>query len=419
MSIVPSEVPRVTIHIEENSDSEDQYLSVNELAAIQGIRYRGLDDNSSTAVFGIKNGSKPGSYRISARDIVGIVRTGQIDIVVNPKCGTKELSKMLIRCLRQVLPYDITSAANTGALRDVILRSFVESVRRLLEGGMDEDYIAVTEVGYVPKGRIDFSWFGSGLPIPSRYSFRKFTYDIPENRCLRYVLDVILYQIDPLSDLASEVRSLRESLPVQGIDGSAYPHVLAATTLTPYEPVLRLGKLVLDGLGIEPQAGAIASPGMLFWMPRVFEDFVCSIADELSNRIGTFLDTQGKMFRRWLDSEKQLPLRPDFSFWSASKCMVVGDAKYKIMGQNARRADLYQLYSYAGRLDAPVGLLVYVGSAQERILHFDSPNSTVVVVAALALDTKPIEVLEDELTGYLSRALSIAGQPAGMTGRSI
>lgn len=405
--------PRIALEVAENGETADIFLPEVDRAAIRAVRFRGFR-GGLTPVFGIVRGSVPGSCRIQARDIVGVVRAGNVDISVRPKCGVVQLAAMLMRSLGSLDPELSLAKAQPGDLKDFLIGAFADSVRKLLEVGVDEGYVTIAEVGYAPKGRVDFSWFGSGLAIPTRYTHRKFTYDIPENRCVRLVLDTILQQIDPPGDLAAVVRSLREEFPVPGIDYARYVQVMESSLMERYSAILTIGKLILDGFGIEPQGGNLDSQGMLFWMPRVFEDFVTSIAYDLSEASVVTFDTQGRLHRRWLDAERNLPLRPDFSFWSRRRCMVVGDAKYKLVGSKARRSDLYQLYSYAAALNAPVAVLAYVGSSEDAVLHFPPPNLTTVITTGLALGVKPLDVIERHLLSSLARALAIglADSPA-------
>lgn len=397
---------RIALEVAENGESADIFLPAVDRAAIRAVRFRGLR-GGLTPVFGIVRGTVPGSFRVQARDVVGVVRAGNVDISVRPKCGVIQLAAMLMRCAGSLDPELSLAKAQPGDLKELLIGAFVDSVRKLLEVGIDEGYVTITEVGYAPKGRIDFSWFGSGLAIPTRYTHRKFTYDIPENRCVRSVLDTILLQIEPAGDLASVVRSLREDFPVPGVDYSQYVQVMQVSIMERYGRILTIGKLILDGVGIEPQGGNLDSQGMLFWMPRVFEDYVTSIAQSLSEASETGFDAQGRLHRRWLDAERNLPLRPDFSFWSTRRCLVVGDAKYKLLGAKARRSDLYQLYSYAAALSAPVGILAYVGSADDETLHFPPPNMTTVITTGLALGTESLDIVEKDLILSFKRALAI------------
>ena len=55
-----------------------------------------------------------------------------------------------------------------------------------------------------------------------------------------------------------------------------------------------------------------------------------------------------------------MTLEPDLMWWDGTRCLFVGDAKYKnLTGRSVPNTDLYQVLSYATALDLPSALLVY------------------------------------------------------------
>ena len=79
-----------------------------------------------------------------------------------------------------------------------------------------------------------------------------------------------------------------------------------------------------------------------------------------------------------------------------SKCLFVGDAKYKkIEIQHAPNSDLYQILAYATALDLPGGMLIYAKGEGEPAVHTVRHSGKRLEVAALDL-CQPLEaVLKD------------------------
>ena len=107
----------------------------------------------------------------------------------------------------------------------------------------------------------------------------------------------------------------------------------------------------------------------------------------------------------FLDESGKVELKPDMSWWEASKCRFVGDAKYKrVQDERVPNADLYQLLAYATALDLPGGLLVYAGGEAEEVVHQVRPAG------------KRLELSALDLSGSISELQGGIRDPAGRVG---
>jgi 5-methylcytosine-specific restriction enzyme subunit McrC len=93
-------------------------------------------------------------------------------------------------------------------------------------------------------------------------------------------------------------------------------------------------------------------------MNDVFEDFVwAAIDDELRTILPAgYRWRHGKSIA--LDENGHVRPEPDLSLWHQSRCVFVGDAKYKET-QRGEVDDLYQLLAYCSATGLTEGLLLY------------------------------------------------------------
>jgi 5-methylcytosine-specific restriction enzyme subunit McrC len=120
---------------------------------------------------------------------------------------------------------------------------------------------------------------------------------------------------------------------------------------------------VLRNLSIEHWAGHRSSVGFLFDMNRVFEDFLtAALTAELEQLEGRVIAQHALT----LDSQTQVQMRPDLTWWLGGRCLSVMDAKYKsIAPTEMPNAHLYQMLAYCTALGVREGWLIYAaGNAQ-------------------------------------------------------
>lgn len=140
-----------------------------------------------------------------------------------------------------------------------------------------------------------------------------------------------------------------------------------------YEPAIRLAQLILRSTSIEFSRGGVRAASFLVDMNKVFEDFmVVALRESLGLSERGF--PQGASGRQiWLARDRvgrdRVGLEPDISWWEGSRCVFVGDLKYKKTDSGIPNADLYQLLAYTIAADLPVGLLIYAQGEEDPITH--------------------------------------------------
>ena len=97
-------------------------------------------------------------------------------------------------------------------------------------------------------------------------------------------------------------------------------------------------------------------------MANVFEDFVHAALKESLKLHDRSFPPNAKRKSLYLDQDKTLRLRPDFSWWEDDICKAVGDIKYKkSVGheKKGKEPDIYQLLAYTTATDLDEGFLIY------------------------------------------------------------
>jgi hypothetical protein len=83
---------------------------------------------------------------------------------------------------------------------------------------------------------------------------------------------------------------------------------------------------------------------------------------------------------------------PDFAWWRGSRCLFVGDAKYKQTAEG-RLADLYQLLAYCTAARLPEGLLLYAEQTGGPSVHVVRHGGPILRVEAMDLEA-PVAAIE-------------------------
>ena len=155
-----------------------------------------------------------------------------------------------------------------------------------------------------------------------------------------------------------------------------------------YREVVALSRMVLQHGAYQLNRGTVRAPGLLVDMIKLFQDFVTvALREELGvseERFG-----EGKIVT--LDDpangeDGRVKLIPDLVWRDGSRCVFVGDVKYKsIEDERVRNSDLYQMLAYVTALDLPGGLLIYAKGEAEAAKYKVRRSGKLLEVDALDL----------------------------------
>jgi 5-methylcytosine-specific restriction enzyme subunit McrC len=257
------------------------------------------------------------------------------------------------------------------------------------------------------------------MPIPLEITYDDHTADIPENRMVRGATELLLrFRRLPI---AARRRLLRVRATLEDVFPMAPNATVRAPEITRlnrrYEAVLALAELILRGSSITTSHGEVTSVSFVFDMNQVFEDFLSIALREALERHGGKVVLQYK--RTYLDSNREIQLIPDITWWRGDRCQAVIDAKYKPLDDKRfPNADAYQMLAYCTGLRLPHGYLIYAkardaisGDRRHRVAH----AGKTIDVRAVDVDLEPDGLLAsvEELADEISRSAVRVATPVG------
>ena len=310
-----------------------------------------------------------GTLRLTASTKVGLIRAGDIELVIRPKVSVARLLWMVGHAQDPAgWRNDDVNVDPADDLVTALAVAFAGQTDRALAGGLLRGYRPVDEASPMLRGRLreaDQMRARLGVAVPLEVRYDDYTADIPENRILAAATRRLLRIPGvPAPTRAALHRIQRLLADVTPLVAGTPPTPTPATRLTRrYQPALRLARLVLANRGIDmppaARAGTIAATGFLFDMYAVYEQWLtASLRRELECHGGA-VDGQRIVH---LDEARKLAARPDITWWQGTRCRAVIDAKYKTP-TSVPMEDLYQLVTYCAALGLTDGHLVYAGGS--------------------------------------------------------
>lgn len=392
--------PDEPIVVREYEDSRPVRLSVVERDALGG---------SAPAV---SLRAVPGSedlYTLNPGHMVGVIQLNDLRFELRPKLAIRRLLFMLSYSLdpRHWRDMDFGFEEEPD-LFEAIIHGFASQLERALLGGPLQGYQFEEQSLQTIRGRIRFddhirSRFG--LIPPIECAFDEFTDDIEINRLLKA-------GIGRLGEMRLRSQSSRRRLRVLQTyfanvtsvryDPRMVPEIRFDTRTERYRGAIELARLILRSQSVDSRSGEVRSTAFLLNLATVFEDFVVvALRESLGVGEGEFAQ-HAKGRELHLDAGWTLKLEPDLSWWDGSRCLFVGDVKYKRTKpvSGIQHPDVYQLLAYTTATTRRRGLLIYAASedvdGDETVangVHRVVEADKVIAVRALDLDVRPDDVL--------------------------
>lgn len=341
-----------------------------------------------------------GLYDLTPGSVVGSARIDGLSVLIAPKFGIPSLAFMLAYSYGRITwAIDEFAFDDNASLTELIVPGFVAALGRALAPGVLQGYRVHEDSDSTVRGRIRFDdqlryHYGSAPPVEIRYD--EFTEDIEENRLLRAALRRLSALRITDEDHRRAIRVYSAALRNVALidyDPRCLPEVSMNRLNARYEQALEIAKLILRSTAIEVEAGSLMSSAFTVDMNEVFEDFVVSaLRNELGLSSRAFpQNARGRHLR--FDLDESIKLKPDFSWWEAGVCRLVGDVKYKRTDDAVKHPDLYQLNAYATATGLPGGILIYAAGEASPTTHRVKHTGTELVVRILDVRGHPAEVL--------------------------
>lgn len=345
----------------------------------------------------------PGCYDLTPSSWIGAIELPTVAIQIRPKIQINRVLFLLSYAMDpkhwQDTAFDLAEA---DSLVEAIIPGFALHLKRALGPGILQGYRLEEDALATARGRIRFQdqvarRFGILPPIEVRYD--EFTEDIEENRLLKAALRALeririrssemwyqLHHFQAVLDRVSLIEYQSRNLPT--INYTRLNHR--------YRPALELSKLILRSLSYDLDYGRTAGAAFLVDMNELFEKFVwVALREALGLSEWTF-PSGSSNHPLFMDRAQKVALKPDLSWWTDSKCMFVGDVKYKrINVPGIKHADLYQLLAYTVATELSGGLLIYASGEGEPAVHDVVNIGKQLEVFSMELSGTPGEILDE------------------------
>jgi len=312
---------------------------------------------------------KDNEYKINPRNNVGILRLDNLILNIKPKIPFERVIFLVAYSLKMDYWRDpIVDLGNAKSLHEAIAIPFAHFAEKATRRHIIHSYRSHEDTIAGVRGRIrleDQLRKHMRLTTPVEVSYDELTSDTNENRMLLAAAERLLHlrRLDP--ETTQTLRRIVQRFPeVQKVRyrKNNLPVIPITRLNKRYERSLALARLILGDETLELGPSSTSSSGMLFNMEKVFENFVhIALMEALELNPQEFPpNAQSKSLH--LDSNQNLKLKPDFSWWENNECKVVGDIKYKKNLGDERKGkepDIYQLLAYTTATNLNEGFLIY------------------------------------------------------------
>lgn len=352
----------VGIDLREHAPTGGVSLDVRQISALMHSR-AGLDLQPDLAT--------PGTWKITASSMIGALAVEGLELRILPKIPIANLFRMLsISALSIQRGNGCARLGTNPGIDELVAHALLDSIEASLPSGVVRGYVAIEEESCVVRGRIDLTETvkrGPTLMLPLVQQVESHELDVPENQLIAGALKALASSVASDSTRArirKAVRHFADATPTDVRRG--VPTVWRNRLNARWWDAIELSRIVLHASGLELSRGKYGTREFLVDMNAVFERFVRVSLTRMLAACGIHLTTRSQPL--WLDHGRQHELRPDLSAWTGTRCMFVGDCKYKtIDSADAHQSDLYQVLAYASSAGLRDAMLIYAASSDGRL----------------------------------------------------
>ena len=334
-----------------------------EVVALSREQARALNDAGNGRYLSVDLGEQPGNWQVAARNYVGSINVGGLQVLVRPKIPLRNLFLLLEVGLREQDWRDEAVGYEADSdLLPALVSFFARTTKTTLARGLYHSYREQRDRLVALRGRIDIARqiAQPGVVIPTACRFTEFTADLIENSYLKAAVSRSLRVAGVLP--ADRRRLMQHLVTLEDVGDVPHHHtdsdrVVFSRLNEHYKPALRLAQLVLANLTLQDDIGGTQASSFMLDMNLLFERFV---TERLRRALRGRLEVKDQHPDK-LDEAGMVAIKPDLVFRAAGAPRFVADIKYKLTDETAggRNADYYQLLAYTTALDLPEGVLIY------------------------------------------------------------
>lgn len=343
--------------------------------------FRDLTPEQIEDLLGIKGmkveACSDGSVNVrSTENIVGYLRRGNTSVIVSPsKCDASHVLFMMGYAENPRMFQDgQVEFSEDDNLLEAFVAVFVRSATKAIERGMFRSYMTVDDDLAVIRGRIRMGEQMSRrfrLSPPIAVSFDEFTVDNQENRLVRSAIEIASRM--PIRNPATTtgiqfLRAMFNDVSIVEFDRSWLPQPSWNRLNEHLEYAVSLARRIIQNSSISLEHGDSSSDEFIINMANVFEDFVVTAMREQLKLSRSEMPRANEIHPyMYLDEGQLVRLKPDISRWEGSRCVAIGDVKYKpIADAGVIHADIYQILAYAVANELPEASLIYAMPKSEQ-----------------------------------------------------
>jgi hypothetical protein len=343
----------VEVTVRESKDSEPVDLSSLEVEALTRMGRRLASQTSwwgenegessgreTSAIKCVRAGD--GRWRVRVDNAVGVVRVGNVQIVVEPKIPLSHLLYLMAEAgSLPRLDEERASLAADQSLWALVAAWFTASAESLLRRGLIRDYQETRQDLSLIRGRVQPPRTATNFyvgRVAFDCEFDEFDIDTPLNRIVLAAARAVASSVL----LASDVRRRAMSIAVrmdEGVQDLAAGDLRAAfdRRTAHYAEVIPLARHVLRSRGRTLAGGEELGWSFLIPTPALVEEGIRNVLNR-----GLTPKYWVKKRGRQLEGST-LTFNPDLVFGPSA---AVGDVKYKLTSTTWNRADLYEVIAF-------------------------------------------------------------------------
>lgn len=334
--------------------------------------------------FGISPFDHGPSKSFVAKNFVGVVCLGRDQIEVLPKIEseTTQVRKNLSTMIATALDMDLHAPGigqmdrTDDSVLEILVRLFCSHMWSMVRRGLVRRYLGRSENLSVLRGRLSVaSQVRMNLSRPDRLAcdFDEFS----ENNLINQVLKAALRVLLPVVRSPGNQRNLAELLfCFQEVDdvslvGIPWQAVTTDRLTRHLQPLLNLARVFIEGRSQDVLSGPSTGFTLLFDMNELFEAYVGSVARKVFSTPAVRVSLQGphRHLAQRPDGAGAFQLRPDIVVSDAGQVRFIADTKWKRLKpadfrDGVASSDVYQMYAYSSRYQAPEVVLLYPHHAE-------------------------------------------------------
>jgi 5-methylcytosine-specific restriction enzyme subunit McrC len=281
-----------------------------------------------------------GKWSVCVRDAVGLVSVGQLQIIVQPKIALSHFLYLLSAAGHLPrLSDERGSVAPDASLWQLVATWFVDVADRVLRKDLLRDYEAAEDWLPAKRGQIVVLPTARAF-LAGRYGFEcryeEFSVNTPLNRILKAAAMKVLGSIVLPSTLRRQARVICSRMTDIGDLHSSDLLTEIDRRSAYYADALQLARHVLSDQGRMPETGEATAWTFLIRTPEMVEDGLRAV---LAARLSNLSSVE----KRGIRVDAGLTFTPDLVFAGGR---VVADIKYKVLGPDWMRSDLYQIIAF-------------------------------------------------------------------------